>query len=82
MKSMNPMLIDILVEIGKLFITAIGEVAKENEQWILISVFAYAIMPIGKKKLQVHVDKKNEAPGAGTLRDSSYFFIADKQPLG
>lgn len=29
---MNPALIDILVEIGKLVISAIGEAVKENEQ--------------------------------------------------
>ena len=30
--KMNPALIDILVEIGKLVISAIGEAVKENEQ--------------------------------------------------
>ena len=63
---MNPALIDILVEIGKLVISAIGEAVKENEQWILISKSAYAIIAVGKNDECVQFGTQ-KTPEVGSL---------------
>jgi hypothetical protein len=50
---------------------------------ILKKVFAYAIMPIGKKKSQVHADKKQiPKPCCSTVWGFFFSFIVAKHPLG
>lgn len=39
-------------------------------------------MPVGRKKLQVHVDKKNKAPGIPSTEGFFLFFSADKKLPG